>query len=137
MNRIICIGNRFLDEDSLGPRVYDILSHGKLPAGVELIEGGLAGLDLLRWMDGCERVIFVDAMVGGDESRVHILHASELATDNAYGHAGGLAYLLGAYHALAESPETRVYVVGAGTPQVAETVAGAALAVARGEEVRP
>lgn len=95
--RIICVGNRLVEEDAAGPAVYDFLSARPLPARVELIDGGLAGLDLLRFMTGTERVVFVDAVTGFLESAgVVVLSGDEAGAraGGSYGHDGGLAYLL-------------------------------------------
>ena len=64
MNRIICLGNPFVESDSLGPRVFAELSARGLPPGVELIDGGLAGLNLLRFLDDCQRVVLADVVLG-------------------------------------------------------------------------
>src|SRR5512136_1627319 len=97
MKRIICIGNRYAAEDAAGPAVYDHLRRLTLPAGLELIDGGLAGLNLLRYLEGAEQVVFVDSVSGyGDPSRVLILGAKEVAAlaGSRYEDSAGLAYLL-------------------------------------------
>jgi Ni,Fe-hydrogenase maturation factor len=48
MNRIVCIGNRYVHGDDLGPRVYDQLTARALLNDVQVIDGGVAGLNLLR-----------------------------------------------------------------------------------------
>ena len=45
--RIICVGNRLVAADAAGPQVHDRLAGRPLPPGVELVDGGLQGLDLL------------------------------------------------------------------------------------------
>lgn len=135
MKRIICIGNRLIERDSLGDRVYDILSRQELPPGVELVDGGLAGLNLLTLLDGCDHVIFVDTILGGGLEDVQVLHADEVEISS-YGHAGGLGFLLGAYRALGADPVASIRVVGAGTVESAQRVAEAALVMAQGQEVR-
>lgn len=40
---------------------------GRLPAGVELVEGGVWGLDLLPFLEGREKAVFIDAIDAGDE----------------------------------------------------------------------
>jgi len=134
MNRIICIGNRYVESDALGARVFDILSRRELPADVELFDGGLAGLNLLPLMDDCERVVFVDA-IAGDDDGVQILDADEVAGASVYGHAGGLGYLLGAHRALGGRTGVGLWVVGTGATESALAVAEAALSIALGEEI--
>jgi hydrogenase maturation protease len=113
--RILCIGNRLVAGDDLGPRVHDRLAAAALPAGVELIDGGVRGLDLLRLIDGCRRVIFVDAVSGfGPPGTVLALPAAALAgeTPAAYGHAGGLNYLLEVAPMVCTVPLPMLTVVG-------------------------
>ncbi len=98
MVRIICVGNSFFAPDAIGPAVYAELAKRPLPDGVELLLGGLGGLDLLRWFEDCRRVILVDRIAGfGDPGSVLVLREDRF-TDicaGSYGHSGGLAYLLG------------------------------------------
>ena len=63
-SRIICVGNRYCDRDAVGPRVHDALRSRRLPAGVDLVDGGLGGLRLLGLVEGMGRIVFVDALEG-------------------------------------------------------------------------
>lgn len=114
--RIICVGNRLHPRDDLGRRVFDRLRGQELPAGVELIDGGLAGLNLLGMLEGAERVVFVDALKGfGDPGRPVVIDGIREAgrMEPEYGHSGGLAYVLRALPAVCEGPLPAVRVVGA------------------------
>lgn len=99
--KIICVGNPFIASDSLGPRVYAALAESELPAGVELVDGGLAGLDLLRFVS-TDPLIFVDGLCGfGNPGELIVLNQAELehslpaqSATTHYDHAAGLAYLL-------------------------------------------
>ncbi len=96
---IICIGNRFVDEDAAGPRVFDMLqSMRPLPAGIDLFEGGLAGLDLLPLLEQGGRVVFVDAVKGiaRDGEIALLMHQEILQSPSQYhfDHGAGLPYLL-------------------------------------------
>jgi len=107
MKRIICIGNRYVKEDSAGPLVYDELKSRKsLPPRVDIIDGGLAGLDLLPFFETSQKVVLVDSVVGsggseaaeniGESDGVVILDpskVSKMAQDH-YGHSAGIGYLL-------------------------------------------
>ena len=135
MIRILCIGNCYIEPDSLGARVYDLLSQTELPPDVEVIDGGLAGLNLLPLLDGCERIVFVDTILGDDPTGLQILRADEVESAEVYGHASGLGYLLGAWRALGDGPDQAVFVVGAAEAESARKVADAALALACGEEI--
>ncbi len=117
--RVICIGNRYLPGDDFGSRVYQRLAGGGLPGGVEVIDGGLAGLNLLRYFDDCARLVFVDAIHAPDDPKGLFIFAAEAsaplqAAPSSYGHAAGLEYLLHAARALptqGDFPE--VFVLGA------------------------
>ena len=61
VRRIICIGNRYVPADAAGFRVHRRLTGLTLPPDVELIDGGLAGLNLLRLLEHVDRVVFVDS----------------------------------------------------------------------------
>jgi hydrogenase maturation protease len=117
LRRIVCIGNRFLELDAAGPRVYDRLCESGVPRGVEVIDGGVAGLDLLCFLDGAERVVFVDSVRGfGERGEVLIVDPAEANPPAAYDHASGLAYLLGTLPALLGARGPEVLVLGVEVP---------------------
>jgi hydrogenase maturation protease len=98
MKRIICIGNRYIDEDSAGPRVYDRLSRKKdRPPDLEIIDGGLGGINLIPFFEFCKKVVLVDQMKHSDPSeRIVVLDAADVSAtaEDHFGHAAGLGYLL-------------------------------------------
>lgn len=99
MNKaIICIGNRLVAEDQAGLQVYDRLCHRALPHGIDLVEGGLAGLDLLPLLERGGRVVFVDQVRGFAEvDNIVILRGEEIlaeGTADHFDHQAGLPYLL-------------------------------------------
>lgn len=99
MNKaIICIGNRLVAEDQAGLLVHDHLCQQSLPQGVDLVEGGLAGLDLLPLLERGGRVIFVDQVRGFAETdSVVVLRGEEIfaeGTEIHFDHQAGLPYLL-------------------------------------------
>jgi len=114
VNRIICIGNRFLDHDAAGPKVFDALSRQPLPEGVEIIDGGTAGLNLLGLVDGSERVVFVDSVDGFlPHSGVTVLAAEEIPRPAAvYDHGAGLPYLLTVIPSACDRTPSSIFVVG-------------------------
>jgi hydrogenase maturation protease len=129
VKRIICIGNRYKPEDAAGPLVCEYLGRSALPPDVEVIDGALADLDLLRFVEPAERVVFVDAALDcGTLDRVAVFTAAEVEQDapGAYDHSAGLAYCLRAWRCAAERPLPETFVVGiAGVPNC-ETVRAAA-----------
>jgi hydrogenase maturation protease len=82
---------------------------------VDVVNGGLAGLDLLRFVEGAERVVFVDAVTGfGRSGEVVVFRASEAVREpsGAYDHSAGLAYLLRVLPEVCEGAVPGVFVVG-------------------------
>lgn len=127
MHRIVCIGNKFVHGDDFGPRVYGQLIERLMPDHVQVIDGGVAGLNLLRFFDGCERLIFVDS-VSGDISpdRVLVLEDDELVTDETgYSHASGLGYVLQADRAIRTDSPPRIFLVGASVQATEKAVTAA------------
>lgn len=93
--RIICIGNSLFDPDSAGPHVHRLLSQESLPHCVELIDGGLGGLNLLRFLEHIDNVIFIDAIKGFRTSpgiTMVPLPNPKLAV-HGYDHNAGISYL--------------------------------------------
>ena len=97
-SRIICIGNRLAEIDRSGLDVYDQLILKKIPEHLELIEGGIAGLNLLCFLEDVLNVVFVDAVCGFTNPGELVLLSEnkikEQLHDAHYGHQAGLAYLL-------------------------------------------
>jgi hydrogenase maturation protease len=96
---IICIGNRFVEEDAAGLQVFDSLqAMPALPTGIEVVEGGLAGLNLLFLLEQGGRVVFVDAVKGFAQTGEIVLlthrEILETASQFPFGHGAGLPYLL-------------------------------------------
>ena len=96
---IICIGNRFVGEDAVGLDVLAILQEMQpISAEIEIIEGGLAGLNLLPLFERGGRVVLVDAVSRFTQpDHIVLLDNHEiLNTFDQYhfDHEAGLAYLL-------------------------------------------
>jgi hydrogenase maturation protease len=128
MKRIICIGNRYIPGDDTGARVYDRLVDMPLD-DVEIIDGGLAGLDLVRLIEGTERIVFVDSITGSRQ-KVSIFSADTLresiAFNPRYDHASGLEYLLQVLPVACEGALPEVFVVGVEGAADEDTIALAA-----------
>ncbi len=117
MKRIICIGNKFIHGDDFGYRVYRQLSSYSLPEDVQIIDGGIAGLDLLSFFDGCEELIFVDSLARDlPPEEIVDLEGNDLFTDEfEYNHTSGLGYLIQADRAIRKDRQPRIILIGAGT----------------------
>ena len=113
--RIICVGNPFVPGDEIGPAVFERLSRLPLPDGVDLIDGGIRGLDLLPLVEGADRVVFVDTLSGFGAPGEPIAEDAEVFArdlDSAYGHCDGLGFLLRALPAAASGPLPEIVVAG-------------------------
>jgi hydrogenase maturation protease len=58
---ILGLGNALRGDDGVGPAVIEWLDRQGLPSGVETIDGGTSGLDIVSILMGRERAIIVDA----------------------------------------------------------------------------
>lgn len=136
---IICIGNRFVGEDAAGIAVFDRLQKmDSLPAGVEVVEGGLAGLNLLSLLEQGGRVVFVDAVKGfARPGGIVLLDYQEILNTlgtNHFDHSTGLAYVLAVLPKVCDGdlPEEIVLVglEGECPPQIIERAARLSLTIA-------
>ena len=58
---IIGLGNSLRGDDGVGTQIATLLASLALPEGVEVVQGGTPGLELVNWMEGWQRVIIIDA----------------------------------------------------------------------------
>lgn len=123
--KIICTGNGFLEEDSIGTRVYEYMKNMNLPSDVELIDGGLGGLDNAVHLKNAKRVVFVDAVKGfTDDGGIKILGFEQTAAlADSYGHSAGLPYLFRMAEHIIDGNLPEMYVVGCenGTADIEKT----------------
>jgi hydrogenase maturation protease len=130
--RIVCIGNRLFAPDSAGPQVYDLLSELALPACVELVDGGLGGLNLLPFLERTDMVVFIDAVTGFAKAPGLVLvdpREFDLPAGG-YDHDAGLAYLLQAAPHVLDHPLPEIRLVGiegSPTPELCRQAASACL----------
>ncbi len=130
-NRIVCIGNRFFLEDAAGPRVFDFLKKREIPQTIEVIDGGLCGMDLLPLADDARRLVFVDSVSGFSQEREKNGHPEDARPDSVlllsprdilegepvpYGHHSGLASFLRALPLVCEKEPPEVHIVGLEQP---------------------
>jgi hydrogenase maturation protease len=112
---VLCLGNPWHGDDGFGHHVFlRLQAEHALPQGVELVDAGVAGLNALRWLDGCATAVLVDAVrVGARIGTVHRLDASDLEPhgDELSLHELGVASLLAAHTAAGGGAE--FVVVGA------------------------
>jgi len=103
--------------DRAGLQVYDRLCTRKIPAHIELIEGGISGLNLLCFLENAATVVFVDNVSGFTHTGgVVVLTQNQIKTSSPalhYGHDAGVAYLLAMMPQVCERPLPRnIFLVG-------------------------
>jgi hydrogenase maturation protease len=77
---VLGIGNILLGDEGLGVHVIHRLRCLRMPPGVELVDGGTGGADLLEFICGRRKVIVVDAMDAGlDAGAIRRLTLDDLA----------------------------------------------------------
>lgn len=60
---VLGIGNAVMTDDALGVRAIEKLLAGwSFPEGVEVVDGGTLGLDLLPKFEGVEKLLIIDAL---------------------------------------------------------------------------
>lgn len=62
---ILGVGNTLCGDDSVGPRLIELLAERELPPGVALQYAGLPGWELPLWLEGWPAVFLVDAVEMG------------------------------------------------------------------------
>lgn len=113
--KIICIGNRFHPQDSSGPRIFDQLQTRQLPEQVQLIDGGLGGLNLLGCLEEADKVIFVDSVTGflpNGGTTIVDNPIEHLHVDDDFNHDAGLGYLLRIAPMVLDGPMPKVTLLG-------------------------
>jgi hydrogenase maturation protease len=76
------VGNVFLGDDGFGVEVVKRLAGRELPEGVEVVDFGIRGMDLIYALqDDYEAVIFVDATPRGEEPGTVYLIEPEIEED--------------------------------------------------------
>ena len=64
---ILGLGNILLGDEGVGVRIAQQLSSQSIPDGIEVIDGGTAGYELLNLLEGRDKVIIVDAVKADDK----------------------------------------------------------------------
>jgi len=108
---ILGLGNSLRGDDGVGPAVIEWLDRQELPVGVEAIDGGTSGLDIVSILMGRERAIIVDAANTGLEPGRWVRFTPEEAQLQANAttlslHSAGLAEALALGAALNVLPPT-------------------------------
>ena len=131
MRRIICIGNRHVPEDSAGFKVFSRLSKMTLDGDIEIVDGGLGGLDLIRFVEGAKSVVFVDSIAGFGKGTM-VLSSDQVAAlaDAEFSHRAGLPYLLRVLPAVCDGPLPEIKIVGIDNKETSAAIVKQAAALA-------
>lgn len=77
---VVGIGNILLRDEGVGVRVIEAMREIALPPGVEVVDGGTAGADLLDIISDRRKVIVIDAMdANAEPGTIRHLRVEELA----------------------------------------------------------
>jgi len=88
---VLCVGNRLMLDEGVGPAVYDELVRAyELPDSVMLRDVGCMGLDMLELVNACDYLVAVDALDGTGEPAGTVF---EFAPEDAARHSGAMASL--------------------------------------------
>lgn len=113
---VLGVGNLLLSDESIGVHVVNQLEKEYVfSEGVELVDGGTAGMELLDYIASRDHVIIVDAVLTGDEAGTVVILQDDdvpaLFNNKVSPHQLGLSDLLGALKLTDESPKN-IYLVG-------------------------
>ncbi len=74
---VLGLGNILLSDEGVGVRVIEALAERYvMPAGVELLDGGTSGMDLLDAIAGCDHLLICDA-VRADAPSASVIRLSD------------------------------------------------------------
>lgn len=105
LRHILCFGNPLHGDDGFGPAVSEALRHAALPGHTRVVDCGIRGLDALGWFEDCEEVLLVDAMLGNEPGRLHLLTPTDVPAEfGRGGHGSGVGDLLQAARTLLSPP---------------------------------
>jgi hydrogenase maturation protease len=107
---VIGIGNPLRRDDGVGLKILERLKGMELPEKVRLLDGGTAGIDLVPYLEGVDRLIIVDAVAAsGKPGEIRVLQEKDVPAGYCLsGHYGGLRDIIGMAAALWQKPETTV-----------------------------
>ena len=93
MKRIICVGNPFVYPDNFGIEIFNLLKDKNLK-DIEVIEGGLGGLNLALYFDINDPILIVDQGSGFDKNILTLDEIKKIKKITRYDHDTALYYLI-------------------------------------------
>lgn len=112
---VLGLGNILLRDEGVGVRVVEALAERyALPAEVEVVDGGTAGMDLLNTLAGCDHLLICDAVrTGGPPGSMVKLAGDQVPAlfQTRYSpHQLGLSDLLATLTLTGEAPATLILI---------------------------
>jgi len=115
---VLGLGNLLLSDEGVGVHAIRELQKRSLPENVLLVDGGTGGFELIRYFQGKEKVIIVDAMKSEQKpGSVFRMTPDELDLKDFHpfsSHQGGLTELLKEINNLNPMPEVIIYGITVG-----------------------
>ncbi|MCK9594558.1 MAG: HyaD/HybD family hydrogenase maturation endopeptidase [Candidatus Omnitrophica bacterium] len=82
MKRVIGCGNLLMQDEGIGVHLIEYLKGKTIPQGVELVDGGCSGFDLLGFIQESREVVIVDAVkAGGKPGDIYKFSPDDYRTD--------------------------------------------------------
>ncbi|KKG18570.1 F420-nonreducing hydrogenase [Methanosarcina sp. 2.H.T.1A.6] len=81
--RVLGCGSPLMGDDGVGLKIIEALKKTELERleGLDIVDAGVCGLDLLNLLDGARKVIIVDAVLTGSrKGSVHRIEGGDLIT---------------------------------------------------------
>lgn len=107
---VLGVGNILLSDEGVGVWVIKKMQEVELPEDVELIDGGTAGLNLLNYIEGREKLIVIDCLIAEDKPgsiyRVRLEDLTTPAEMITSLHQVGLREILNILSQTSQKPET-------------------------------
>ena len=95
---VLGVGNLLLKDEGVGAHFVEAFRKRTLPSGVEVVDGGARGIDLLAMIEGRKLVVIVDcARMGEPPGTIRTFEASEIIRKRGSGfsvHGATLAHTL-------------------------------------------
>jgi hydrogenase maturation protease len=111
---ILGIGNYLMGDEGVGVHLANRLQQGKLPEGVDVVDGGTGGFHLLEYFENYKTVILVDATLDGQPAGSIRLIKPRFIADFPRAmstHDIGLKDLVSASQLLGNMPDIHLFVV--------------------------
>jgi hydrogenase maturation protease len=76
---VIGLGNPIMADDGVGIAALERLRAAGAPAGVELVDGGTWGMNLLPVIEAADKLVLMDAIdAGGEPGTLHVLERARI-----------------------------------------------------------